>query len=112
IGRETAVGIDTGSREAAAREKLALERQRLEELEGRWKREKALVDQILEIRGRLRAGGHRIEGTASALGRAAEAEAQSAAGAGSQAAGGAPALSPEERAALLEKLRKLQGELH
>src|SRR5690606_25976844 len=50
IGRETAVGVDTAEREAAAREKLAAEQSRLGELEPRWDAEKSLVGDILELR--------------------------------------------------------------
>jgi type VI secretion system protein VasG len=44
IGRETAIGIDTREREATVREQLAQERTRLEGLNERWQKEKALVD--------------------------------------------------------------------
>lgn len=61
IGRETAVGLDTAQREAAAREKLQTEQTKLAELEARWQEEKGLVDQILELRAKLRAAGGTVE---------------------------------------------------
>lgn len=63
IGREAAVGIDTAEREAKARETLATDQAQLQQLEARWEQEKALVDKILEIRGKLRAGSGKVEGT-------------------------------------------------
>jgi type VI secretion system protein VasG len=116
LGREQAAGWDTTAREAVANEKLDAEKKRLVELEGRWKQEKELVDQILDIRAKLRGQNQAVEGTASRL----EAQAQSAAGKGGGAAAApSPASSPgaaagvpaAERPAVLEKLRGLQGEL-
>ncbi|MGD8908943.1 MAG: type VI secretion system ATPase TssH [Chromatiales bacterium] len=52
--RERCVGIDSGRREAAARQALEAERQRLTALQGRWQEEKLLVEEILEIQRRLR----------------------------------------------------------
>src|ERR1700690_721425 len=103
IGRESAVGIDTRERLRAATERLDTDRARLKELEGRWGAEKALVEQILAIRGRLRTGAGKVEGTATALGGAADAAAGPAA---------APALRDAERAKLLEELHGLQAQLH
>ena len=66
IGREAAVGVDTKAREAAAQEKLAVEKSRLAELEARWNTEKAMVTKILELRGKLRAATGKVEGAADA----------------------------------------------
>jgi type VI secretion system protein VasG len=98
IGREQAAGWDATERDAAAKAALATEKHRLGELEARWKAEKALVDQILEIRGRLRAQGLPVEGTDSKLEARASADAK-----------GGP--SEADRPALLEKLKGLQAEL-
>ncbi|HRX61484.1 MAG TPA: type VI secretion system ATPase TssH [Candidatus Competibacter sp.] len=65
IGRETVVGIDTAQREAAATEKLQAEEARLTELEARWQEEKGLVDQILELRAKLRGDGGTVEAGAA-----------------------------------------------
>ena len=75
IGREKAIGIDIGKREAEATEALAGERTRLAALDTRWAEEKALVDELLALRAKLRAGIRPVEGTGSALEAAAAAEA-------------------------------------
>jgi len=72
IGRESRIGMDTAEREAAATEKLDGERQRLEQLEERWKTEKELVDKILDIRKRLRDQTGRVEDAQLEDGQAAE----------------------------------------
>ncbi len=61
IGRETAVGIDTAQRQTDATEKLQAEQVRLGELEARWQEEKGLVDQILELRAKLRGDGGAVD---------------------------------------------------
>ncbi len=66
IGREAAVGIDTGKRAAAAEEKLAAETARLAELDARWQTEKGLVGQVLALRAKLRAATGKVEGAADA----------------------------------------------
>jgi len=96
IGREGAIGIDTGKRAGDANDLLGAERDRLAALEERWEAERALVDRLLALRARLREGGQPVEGTGSRL----EASAQ-----------GAPALAPEQRAGLLEELRGVQAQL-
>jgi len=55
IGREAAIGIDTIERERSVKESIAAESVRLETLQSVWKKEKVLVDEILELRARLRA---------------------------------------------------------
>jgi type VI secretion system protein VasG len=92
IGRETAVGIETAEREKLAQSRLAEETTRLGEVEGKWQAEKALVDQILDLRGRLRAKTGKVEGAATAPTEG--------------------KLSEAERATLLADLKKLQAELH
>ena len=87
IGRETAVGVDTAERAKLANEKLTAEKAKLEKLESRWQAEKALVDRILDIRGKLRGATGKVEGAAAA-----------------------PA-APADAAASLAELKKLQGEL-
>jgi type VI secretion system protein VasG len=100
IGREAAIGVDTREREAAVTAALAEERARLEGLTTRWNAEKALVDRLLALRAKLRAGAQPVEGTGSAL-------EQHAAG----AADAAPALSPEQREAARAELKQVQDEL-
>lgn len=53
IARETAIGVDTASRRASVQALLATERQRLDEIEGRWNNELALVEQIQRRRSQL-----------------------------------------------------------
>ncbi len=57
IEREAAVGIDVGSRRAEAQTQRDAIAQRLEVLSRRWKEEKALVDEILDLRAKLRGSG-------------------------------------------------------
>lgn len=107
IGREKAIGIDVGARETRTRGLLEEEHGRLTVLEANWEREKALVEEILDIRARLRTGSEPVEGTGSSLEQAAGDEAVAAQAGGEVAA----PLDETERAALLERLRILQGEL-
>lgn len=67
IGREKAIGVAVEQREVDATEKLTTERARLATLEEQWKAERALVDELLELRSKLRAGIRPVEGTGSAL---------------------------------------------
>jgi type VI secretion system protein VasG len=97
IGREEAIGIDTKIRRADAEEKLAAERGRLVGLEKRWLEEKALVDGILELRKKLRAGGKPVDDGAAVQPPAAGAEAKP--------------LDDAERTRLLADLRELQTQL-
>ncbi len=107
IGREKAIGIDIGQREAEANERLAAERVRLAGLETRWKTERELVDLMLDLRARLRAGIAPVEGTGSKL----EADAAQAAAAEGLAAAEQQATQDAERAALLAQLNEVQGKL-
>jgi type VI secretion system protein VasG len=66
IGRETAVGVDTRERLAAATERVTMERARLAELEARWEAEKELVTRILDLRAQLRNETGKVEGAAEA----------------------------------------------
>jgi type VI secretion system protein VasG len=97
IGREGAIGIDTGKRASEANDLLGAERARLAGLEGRWEAERALVDQLLALRAQLRDGAHPVEGTGSRLEAA--------------AAPAAPNMTPEERTALMARLKDVQAEL-
>ena len=103
IGREKAIGIDIGKREVEANELLAAERARLDALNVRWADEKALVDELLDLRAKLRDGVKPVEGTGSKLEADAEAVAVLA---------GAPAAGAEtERAANLTRLKAVQDKL-
>ncbi|HET6803836.1 MAG TPA: type VI secretion system ATPase TssH [Frateuria sp.] len=104
IAREKTVGVDVAEREASAGEKLAVAKARLETLEVNWQVEKGLVEKILAIRARLRGDAAPVEGTGSALERAASAEA-------GEVAVASAALTDAERAAALEELKGLQAQL-
>jgi len=112
IAREKAVGVDTAQREASAQERLAAEQDRLKPLEERWTAEKALVDQILDLRAKLRGETGKVEGTASQLEKAADQAAATTPVQTAQGTGGNGQLSEAERAQLLEQLKSLQAELH
>ena len=98
IGREKAIGVDIGKRETEATDLLAAERERLAALDARWAAERALVDTLLALRAKLRAGIQPVEGTGSNL----EAEANAAA---------TPAMTDSERADLQTQLRAVQEQL-
>ncbi len=99
IGREKAIGVDTAAREASVNELLLSEQGRLAVLDKRWADEKALVDELLALRGQLRGKLEKLEGTGSTL----EAQAEAAK---------PPTLTDEERAATLAKLKDVQARLH
>jgi type VI secretion system protein VasG len=104
IAREKTVGVDVAEREAAASEKLADAKARLETLEVNWQVEKGLVEKILGLRARLRGDGAPVEGTGSALEQAADAEA-------GEVAVASAALTEAERVAALDELKSLQAQL-
>ena len=64
IERETAIGVDTLSRRASVDALLATERERLDEVEGRWDNELALVEQIQRLRSQLADSTERDAGLA------------------------------------------------
>jgi type VI secretion system protein VasG len=118
IGREEAIGIEVTARKAGVEEKLGHEHGRLVELEQRWADEKALVDRILEVRKKLRAGGQKVDvkpgEPASPPAPAQTAQAAAPQPAAAQAPGqpaAEAAVSPEEREKLLSELRELQPKL-
>jgi len=106
IAREKSVGVDVAERESLAAEALATQRGRLEKLEADWQSEKALVDQILALRAKLRGDSDPVEGTGSQLEEAANAEAEAEA-----ADADAGSLDDAERTATLEQLKALQAQL-
>jgi type VI secretion system protein VasG len=110
IKREDAIGISgAAKRETEAGEKLVAEKERLTGLEERWNKEKALVDQILDLRSQLRAASGKVEGTDSKL--AAKVDAAKTDAAAPAPATPAVATPPVDRAALLAKLNQAQTDL-
>jgi type VI secretion system protein VasG len=103
IAREKAIGIDIGKRETEATELLAAERTRLAALDLRWAEEKALVDELLALRAKLRDGIKPVEGTGSQL----EADAAQVAAAEGMTAADVEA----ERVAQLAQLKAVQDKL-
>jgi type VI secretion system protein VasG len=61
IGREEAIGIDVSKRSAQVQALLAESNTELEKLNARWKEEKGLIDRLLELRGKLRAGNKPVD---------------------------------------------------
>ena len=110
VAREKAIGIDIGKRESEVAEQLVSERARLVKLEARWSEERTLVDELLALRAKLRAGIRPVEGTASAL----EAAAESAMPEGAKptdTSGTGDAELESERAAQLAQLKTVQDKL-
>ncbi len=110
IGRESAVGVDIKDREKDANEKLAAEKDRLAGLEERWNAEKELVEQVLELRAKLRGTTGKVEGTESELEKSADEEAEAT----EVTAGPSPEpaeLSDAQRAEALTELRDLTVKL-
>ena len=118
IGREAAIGYDIGVRRVDAEQKLSVERERLTGLQARWQEEKGLVDQVLELRKKLRAGGKPVD--ASSAAPVAPPQIAPARGEGEQATtsqtpankGAQAELSQEDRQKLLAELHGLQTRLH
>ena len=101
IKKEAAAGIDVGERGDINAGHLEEEHARHAELNERWQEEKVLVDQILDIRARLRGESGTVEGTDSDLEEAADAEAEPT----------ATEMDEKERKKLVKSLQSLQGEL-
>lgn len=101
IAREKNLGVETDDREAGAGEKLAAQRSRLVQLERTWNEEKALVDRILALRAQLRGDDAPVEGTGTALERAAGTAETALAGC---------AVALDELKTLQSELAQLQGE--
>jgi type VI secretion system protein VasG len=109
--REQDVGIDIGKRLSDVDTQLAEEHARLQTLEARWQEEKGLVDKILEIRAKLRSGGHPVDAPHAAP-AAAAAEAPAPADAAATPVADKPAaLTEAERTALLAELKEWQVKL-
>jgi type VI secretion system protein VasG len=115
IAREGAIGVDVADRARKVEEALTGERARLEELRAAWAKEKALVEEILALRGKLRAAtGHADLEPAVAAAEPAAAQAAAPQGAASTAAAAepaAPSLSEAEQHEARARLQALQAQL-
>ncbi|ETX30247.1 type VI secretion system ATPase TssH [Roseivivax isoporae] len=63
VEREEAIGIEVAERKADLAQALAAARAGLEAAKVRWDAEKAIVDEILELRSQLRSAGARLDAT-------------------------------------------------
>jgi type VI secretion system protein VasG len=101
IARESAVGVDVGTRRTDVDEKLAHERERLVGLEKRWQDEKVIVDKVLALRAQLRGSDKPVDRPAIGEG-----------GDVVTPAGGTPeAAEPIDREKVLAELRGEQDKL-
>jgi type VI secretion system protein VasG len=91
VVRESSIGIDHQLRKTTIETNLATEKERLLNLDAAYKKEKGVVDQILELRRKLR-----FEGSADPKSNGEEKP---------------EPVKPEERESLLAKLRELEKEL-
>ena len=118
--REAEIGIDAEDRIASARSEIEATQKELDTANARWEREKEVVEEILTLRGKLRAAGEPVDDTGTTE---AEAEAESE-DAGTEAeteedtTETPTALTPEERTetitalkAAMAKLEEEQGEM-
>ena len=96
IGRDETAGYEVEERRAEVTEMMAIEEGRLEALNTRWEAEKAIVEQILELRAKLREGGAPVD-TEDAADSAEALETSE--------------LSVEERSAMIDELRAKNDEL-
>ena len=101
IDRESAVGIEVGTRRSDVDEKLAHERERLVGLEKRWQDEKVIVDKVLALRAQLRGDDKPVD--RPAIGEGGDVA--------KPAAATPEAAEPIDREKLLAELREEQGKL-
>jgi type VI secretion system protein VasG len=107
IDREISTGSDHTRRRADIVSELQAAEARLKELEDHYAKEKALVEKILELRAKLRAGSDQpIDSDASANGHASGQAAPAP-----ESRNGTAKLSEEERLKYVEELRTLQKQL-
>ncbi|MDM0039716.1 type VI secretion system ATPase TssH [Variovorax sp. J22G21] len=93
IGREEAIGIDVTKRAAQVAGLLTESGAALEKLNARWQEEKGLVDRLLELRSKLRAGNKPVDSSLPPP--------------PGEGGGGS-----EDRATLLAELHELQAKIH
>jgi type VI secretion system protein VasG len=103
IAREAAVGMDTGDRGASTDALITAARAELAAAKARWDSEKVLVDEVLDLRAKLRAEGLPVDDTtAPPEGDAAASDATD---------GAAVHMTATDRAAILATLKAKQTEL-
>jgi len=99
IGREESVGVAIGDRRDNATTELTSEQARHAELGERWQSEKALVDEILELRAKLRGDSQPVDVTQTDLEEAVEEAAEEV----TEESGGVAELNDKERAEALDR---------
>ncbi|MGF6349630.1 type VI secretion system ATPase TssH [Variovorax sp. W2I14] len=120
IGREATIGIDVTKRSAQVEALLVESKLQLEALNARWQEEKGLVDRLLELRSKLRAGNKPVDKEAGATATPVRTEPVEVPGAAStssartdgDASSGSDAAPAHDRAALLAELHELQARIH
>ncbi|ADU34788.1 MULTISPECIES: type VI secretion system ATPase TssH [Variovorax] len=120
IGREATIGIDVTKRSAQVEALLVESKLQLEALNARWQEEKGLVDRLLELRSKLRAGNKPVDKDAGAATTPVRTEPVEVPGAAStssartdgDASSGSDAAPAHDRAALLAELHELQAKIH
>ncbi|MBT2303342.1 type VI secretion system ATPase TssH [Variovorax paradoxus] len=114
IGREEAIGIDVSKRSPQVQALLAESNAALEKLNARWKEEKGLIDRLLELRGKLRAGNKPVDAPApTETVRAELVEAGAGTSTLRQAQDGPSSVRTDngDRTALLAELHELQTQI-
>ena len=118
IEREDAVGEPIGNRKVDALNKLTAEKGRFEQLNKRWEEERALVDQVLAIRSRLREGRNPVDAATAREGAPDPVNAGTGSASAAPADAAAVAALPQaaavdeaQRAAMLAELGGLQQRL-
>ncbi|MET3497962.1 type VI secretion system ATPase TssH [Variovorax boronicumulans] len=120
IGREATIGIDVTKRSAQVEALLVESKLQLDALNVRWQEEKGLVDRLLELRSKLRAGNKPVDKDADVTAtpvRTEPVEVQGTASTGSArtdggTSTGSDAAPAHDRAALLAELHELQAKIH
>ncbi len=102
IAREAQVGMDTGDRGPETEAAIAAARAELDAAKARWDSEKVLVDEVLDLRAKLRAEGLAVDDTADPVEPPPEGAAEAEA---------TPHMTAEERTRTLETLTAKQAEL-
>jgi type VI secretion system protein VasG len=112
LDRETSVGVDHKTRRGEVDDLLIAERKRLAELESHWAEEKKLVDEILEVRSKLREGGKPADRLSdSAIPAPAGGNGKTTAPAAQAGPATAVAEPAVDRETLLTRMRELQSKL-
>ncbi len=107
IGREESIGIDVSKRAPHVQGLLTQAKAELEVLQGRWKEEKTLVDELLAIRAKLRQGAKAVDATETIANNSINTGASGTI----DASNTAPESATIDRPALLAQLNELQSKI-